>query len=248
MTNPQSDDPPADPSARRPAAARLTVNGAALEADVSGALHWPAGNTLVVSDLHLEKASSYAAQGHLLPPYDTSATLRGLETLVARHRPARVVSLGDSFHDPAAAERLDGAAAERIRALTRDRDWVWICGNHDPAPPEDWGGRVAAELALGPLVFRHEALAAGPCAGEVSGHYHPKASVRVRGRRLTARCFVTDGRRLILPAFGAFTGGLDVRNPAVARLFAEGFVAHLLGRDRVFAFPSTALLEQPAFT
>ena len=231
MTDPQSDDPPA----------RLTVNGAALQADVSGALYWPAQETLTVSDLHLEKASSFAARGHLLPPYDTSATLRGLEALVARFRPARVISLGDSFHDSSAAERLDGAAAERIRGLTRDRDWIWICGNHDPAPPEGWGGRVASELTLGPLTFRHEALARGPVDGEVSGHYHPKASVRVRARRLTARCFVTDGRRLILPAFGAFTGGLDVLNPAIATLFGAGFVAHLLGRDRVFAFPSAAL-------
>ncbi len=241
MTNPQSHGPTDPASAPSDGAAGLTINGARLQADISGALYWPERETLVVSDLHLEKASSFAARGHLLPPYDTSATLRGLEALVARLRPARVVSLGDSFHDPAAAERLDGAAAERIRALTRDRDWIWICGNHDPAPPADWGGRVAPELTLGPLVFRHEALFEGPCEGEVSGHYHPKASVRVRARRLTARCFVTDGRRLILPAFGAFTGGLDVLNPAIARHFAEGFVAHLLGRDRVFAFPSTAL-------
>ena len=241
MTNPHSDDPRNEAPSSPGAAARLAVNGAELRADVSGALHWPAQETLVVSDLHLEKASSFAARGHLLPPYDTSATLRGLEALVARFRPARVVSLGDSFHDPAAAERLDDAAAERIRALTRGRDWIWICGNHDPAPPQDWGGRVLGELTLGPLVFRHQALAEGPFEGEVSGHYHPKASVRVRSRRLTARCFVTDGRRLILPAFGAFTGGLDVLNPAIATLFGAGFVAHLLGRDRVFAFPSAAL-------
>jgi len=242
MTNPQSGDTRPEASPARPnAAARLTVNGADLRADISGALHWPAMETLVVSDLHLEKASFFAARGQLLPPYDTTATLRGLEALVARLRPARVVSLGDSFHDPAAAERLGGAAAERIRTLTRGRDWIWISGNHDPAPPADWGGRIAPELTLGPLVFRHEALPESPVAGEVSGHYHPKASVRVRARRLTARCFVTDGRRLILPAFGAFTGGLDVLNPAIAKLFGAGFVAHLLGRDRVFAFPSAAL-------
>ena len=236
------------PGDRQPAASqgplgetRLLVNGAELRADISGALYWPAKETLVVSDLHLEKASSFAAFGHLLPPYDTAATLRGLEALVARLRPARVVSLGDSFHDPAAAERLHGAAAERIRALTQDRDWIWICGNHDPVPPDDWGGEVAPEFVLGPLVFRHEALVEGACEGEVSGHYHPKASVRVRARRLTARCFVTDGCRLILPAFGAFTGGLDVLNSSIARHFHGGFIAHLLGRDRIFAFPSTAL-------
>ncbi|MDJ0936256.1 MAG: ligase-associated DNA damage response endonuclease PdeM [Kiloniellales bacterium] len=241
MTNPQSHRPRSPASTRPIAAAKLLVNGTELRADISGALYWPAKETLVVSDLHLEKASSFAAFGHLLPPYDTAATLRGLEALVARLRPARVVSLGDSFHDPAAAERLNGAAAERIRALTRNRDWIWICGNHDPLPPKDWGGEVAPELVLGPLIFRHEALVQGPWEGEVSGHYHPKASVRVRARRLTARCFVTDGRRLILPAFGAFTGGLDVLSPSIARHFAGGFIAHLLGRDRIFAFPSAAL-------
>ena len=229
---------PRGPEPRDPA---LTVNGARLHPDLSGALFWPDRSTLVVSDLHLEKASSFAAKGHLLPPYDTADTLHHLQGAILRFRPARVICLGDSFHDGEAPARLDREDAARIRALSADRDWIWIRGNHDPAPPEDWGGRVASELTLGPLTFRHEALAAGPFGGEVSGHYHPKASVRVRARRLTARCFVTDRRRLILPAFGAFTGGLDVLNPAIARHFAAGFVAHLLGRDRVFAFPSAAL-------
>ncbi len=241
MTNPQSGFSHPPSRATSPKGERLVVNGADLRADISGALYWPAMDALVVSDLHLEKASSFAARGHLLPPYDTAATLRGLEALVARLDPARVVSLGDSFHDSAAADRLGRAAAERIRALTRGRDWIWICGNHDPAPPDHWGGEVAPELTLGPLVFRHEAQSEGSWAGEVSGHYHPKASVRVRSRRLTARCFVTDGQRLILPAFGAFTGGLDALSPAIARHFGSGFIAHLLGRDRTFAFPSTAL-------
>lgn len=223
------------------AAPELAVNGVRLRPDLSGALFWPEGSALVVSDLHLEKASSFAANGHLLPPYDTADTLRQLEAAILRFRPARVICLGDSFHDGEAPARLDLQDAARIRALAAGRDWVWICGNHDPEPPVDWGGRVARELTLGALTFRHEAQRQGPGAGEVSGHFHPKASVRVRARRLTARCFVTDGRRLILPAFGAFTGGLDVRDPAIARLFAADFTVHLLGRKRIFAYSSAAL-------
>ena len=233
--------PPSDVRGTKPQVPSLSVNGALLLPDLSGALFWPTQATLVVSDLHLEKASSLAAAGHLLPPYDTADTLHHLEGAISRFRPERVISLGDSFHDVEAAAQLGRAEAARIQALTSGRNWIWICGNHDPNPPQDWGGEVLPELILGPLVFRHEALVQGPWAGEISGHYHPKASVRVRARRLTARCFVTDGQRLILPAFGAFTGGLDVLSPAISRHFDSSFVAHLLGRDRIFAFPSTAL-------
>lgn len=232
---------PSDARGNIPQASCLSVNGAQLLPDLSGALFWPNQATVIVSDLHLEKASSLAASGHLLPPYDTADTLHHLEGAISRFRPERVISLGDSFHSVEAAARLGRVEASRIQALTSGCDWIWICGNHDPLPPKDWGGEIAPELVLGPLVFRHEALVQGPWEGEVSGHYHPKASVRVRARRLTARCFVTDGRRLILPAFGAFTGGLDVLSPSIARHFAGGFIAHLLGRDRIFAFPSAAL-------
>ena len=224
-----------------PAVPELAVNGVRLRPDLSGALYWPEGSALIVSDLHLEKASSFAANGHLLPPYDTADTLRQLEAAILRFRPARVICLGDSFHDGGAPARLAPQDAARIQALASEHDWIWICGNHDPEPPDDWGGRVAGELSLGALTFRHEARRRGPWDGEVSGHFHPKASVRVRARRLTARCFVTDGRRLILPAFGAFTGGLDVRDPAIARLFGKGFTVHILGRNRIFAYSSAAL-------
>jgi DNA ligase-associated metallophosphoesterase len=223
-----------------PAAAPLRVNGQSLVPDLSGALWWPARRTLVVADLHLEKGSSFAARGQFLPPYDTAATLRLLEEAVARLRPERLIALGDSFHDRAAAERVPPAERARVRAMTAALEWVWIAGNHDPEPPADWGGAVHAELPLESLVFRHEAEAQRP-AGEVSGHFHPKASVRVRGRRVSARCFVTDGRRLILPSFGAYTGGLDVLDPAVSRLFPQGFTAHLLGRRKLVAYPAAAL-------
>lgn len=220
---------------------RLLVNGVALQADVSGALLWPERRLAVVADLHFEKSTAFAARGRLLPPYDTAATLDKLEGVVARHAVERVICLGDSFHDGGAAQRLDPLQAARLKGLLARLEWTWIAGNHDPAPPEDWGGTVAAEVTLGALTFRHEAepVARG---GEVSGHFHPKASVSLRGRRITAPCFVTDGRRLILPAFGAFTGGLDVLDPAIAGLFAKGFQATLLGRSGLFAFPRQALV------
>lgn len=219
----------------------LFVNGARLLADRSGALLWPERRTLIVADLHLEKGSAFAAKGQLLPPYDTAATLAGLGEAAERHGAERVVCLGDSFHDGEAAERLSEADGATIRALTRRYDWIWICGNHDPAPPAEWGGRVEPELVVGALLMRHEAKPLVTAPGEVSGHFHPKAAVTVRSRRLTSRCFVTDGRRIVLPAFGAYTGGLNVLDPAVSGLFPRGFEVHLLGRESVFAFPRGAL-------
>ena len=223
------------------AAAEITVNGAKLVGGLDGALFWPERKTLVVADLHLEKGSSYAAGGQLLPPYDTAATLGRLETALARHRPERVICLGDSFHDAGAAERLSGRDGETIRRLTASCEWIWICGNHDPAPPEDWGGRVADDVTLGPLLFRHEPDPHRQVTGEVCGHFHPTAAVKVRSKRLSGRCFVTDGRRLVLPAFGAYTGGLNVLDPAIAGLFVYKFQVRLLGRQKIFAFPRAAL-------
>ncbi|WP_340117173.1 ligase-associated DNA damage response endonuclease PdeM [Pelagibius sp. 7325] len=220
---------------------RLLVNGVALQADVSGALIWHDRRLAVVADLHFEKATAFAQRGQFLPPYDTAATLDKLETVIARHGVEQVICLGDSFHDGEAAGRLDPAQAARIRGLTARLAWTWIAGNHDPAPPADWGGAVAEEITLGALTFRHEAVAESR-GGEISGHYHPKAAVVVRGRRISAPCFVTDGRRLILPAFGAFTGGLSVLDPAIAALFKKGFRATLLGRNGLFAFPKHALV------
>lgn len=217
------------------------INGAALVADASGALYWPAQAMLVVADLHLEKGSGFAQRhGTLLPPYDSAATLQALEGAIGRYAPARVLCLGDSFHDGDAAARLGPAETDRLRGLTARVDWLWIAGNHDPAPPAGLGGRIEACVAIGPLVFRHEAES-GPRSGEISGHFHPKASVATRGRRISARCFVEDGKRMILPAFGAYTGGLDVRDPAIRQHFGRSFMAHVIGRDRVHRFDSGQL-------
>jgi DNA ligase-associated metallophosphoesterase len=222
----------------------LRVNGVDLIADLSGALWWPARATLVVADLHLEKGSSFAAAGSLLPPYDTDATLDRLGAAITRLAPARVIALGDSFHDGDAASRIAPATAARLGALVGATEWIWIAGNHDPSPAGPWGGAVRDELTEGALRFRHAADQAAP-HGEVSGHFHPKATLQLRARRLSARCFVTDGRRLVLPAFGAYAGGLDVFAPPLRALFRGGFEAFLLGPSRVIAVGHERLQRKP---
>ena len=219
----------------------IVINGAELVADATGALYWPARATLIVADLHLEKGSGFAQRhGTLLPPYDSAETLGTLARAIGRYAPARVLCLGDSFHDRHAPSRLSAEDSKGLRALVGSLEWTWIAGNHDPAPPEELGGQVEAVVAIGPLVFRHEAEV-GTRTGEISGHFHPKAGVATRGRRVSARCFVEDGKRLILPAFGAYTGGLDVRDPAIRQHFGRSFAAHVIGRDRVHRFASTQL-------
>jgi len=213
---------------------RVTVADVAFVADFSGALFWEEQRLLVVSDLHLEKGSSFAARGVLLPPYDTVATLSRLAAVIARHDPSQVIALGDSFHDRCAHERLSEADRETLSALQARRNWIWIAGNHDPALPADLGGVVATEVAIGPIVFRHEPTGA---SGEIAGHLHPKARVPTRGRSIERRCFASDGERAVMPAFGAFTGGLSIRDAAFARIFGSpGFMAHVLGDNRVHAF------------
>ncbi|MFM9844582.1 MAG: ligase-associated DNA damage response endonuclease PdeM [Dongiaceae bacterium] len=229
-----------EPASRR-AGIGWRLNGVELWLDIAGALFVPAISLLAVADLHFEKGSRMAQQrGNLLPPYDTRATLATLAELLEAYKPRRVVCLGDSFHDGEAAERLHGEDSHKLASLTALRDWIWICGNHDPEPPARFGGRVMHELAAGPLLFRHEAKA-GATRGEISGHFHPKFGANVRGRRVGGRCFVADMRRLILPAFGAYTGGLDVGDPAIAGLFPRGARALVLGRDRIHSVGLAAL-------
>lgn len=219
----------------------LTVAGVALVADPAGALYEPASSALTVADLHLEKGSSFAQRGQFLPPYDTAATLARLARLVAIYQPRVVIALGDSFHDRGGASRLGEADRQALSALQRGRDWIWIAGNHDPEPPAGCGGEALAEMALGPLTLRHEP-SAGAAHGEIAGHLHPVAKVAVRGRGLRRRCFAADGARIVLPAFGAYAGGLNVRDVAFSRLFAAGaFTAWMLGDAGVYAIAGHGL-------
>jgi DNA ligase-associated metallophosphoesterase len=215
----------------------VTIAGVTLIADLSGALFWEEQRLLVVSDLHLEKGSSFAARGVLLPPYDTVATLGRLGAVIARYDPRTLIALGDSFHDRSAHGRLSVPDREAIVALQARRDWIWIAGNHDPALPDDLGGTVAGEVAVGPIVFRHQPTGA---VGEIAGHLHPKARVATRGRAVERRCFAADGERVVMPAFGAYTGGLSIRDEAFSKIFQTlGFMAHVLGDRRLHAIAAS---------
>jgi DNA ligase-associated metallophosphoesterase len=217
-----------EPSARL---ATLDIAGVTFVADISGALFWEDEGLLVVSDLHLEKGSSFAARGVLLPPYDTVATLSRLAAVIARHDPRMVIALGDSFHDRTAHDRLSPPDREAIAAMQARRDWIWISGNHDPALSADLGGVVASEVSMGPIAFRHEPTGA---PGEIAGHLHPKARVSTRGRSMERRCFACDGERAVMPAFGAYAGGLSIRDAAFSKIFqAAAFMAHVLGDGRL---------------
>lgn len=221
----------------------MIVNGVTLTALASGALWWSERAILIVADLHLEKGSAFARSGQFLPPYDSAETLRRLAGDIAAFGPKGVIALGDSFHDAGGPARLGAADREALACLVKAVDWLWIAGNHDPSPSGPWGGRVAGESVIGPLVFRHEALPGPPGAvrGEISGHFHPKAAVRTRARRIQARCFVEDGLRLILPAYGAYAGGLDVRDPAISGLLKRDFDVHLLSARGPVTLPRARL-------
>jgi DNA ligase-associated metallophosphoesterase len=225
-------------AARGRAVHEITVAGTTLVADPAGALYWPDEKLLAVADLHLEKGSAFAARGVLLPPYDTTATLARLAKLIEYYSPGLVVALGDSFDDGGGPARMPEISRAALAALQRGRDWLWLAGNHDPDPPQGVGGRVAAELAIGGLTFRHQPSPHG-ADGEIAGHLHPSARVAQRGRGVARRCFAADARRIVMPAFGAYAGGLNIRDRAFVALFgALSFTAHLLGAGRLYAIPA----------
>ncbi len=220
----------------------LGVCGISLVADLAGAISWPDERILVVADLHLEKGSSFAARGMLLPPYDTAATLGLLGDVIARHAPRLVIALGDSFHDGGAPARVMPQDRATLAGLQHGRDWLWIAGNHDPDPAQNIGGAFAESLSLGPLTFRHEPTR-GVADGEIAGHLHPSARVTRRGRSVTRKCFAANGRRMILPAFGAYAGGLNIRDRAFIDVFgALAFTAHLIGERRLYTFAAVRCL------
>jgi DNA ligase-associated metallophosphoesterase len=219
----------------------FTFRGHDLVLDPAGALFWPARATLVVADLHLEKGAAFARRGALLPPYDTHATLARLEGLVRRWGPETVVSLGDGFHDRQGPGEISAELFDRLATLTRAVRWVWITGNHDPSVAVALGGAAVPELVLDGIVLRH---APSGEEGEIAGHLHPKARVRTRRRTLARACFATDGARLLLPALGCFSGGLNVLDEAISGMFPTGFDAYLLGDERVFRFPHHVLSSE----
>lgn len=228
--------PPARPGF--PSTAALAIHGADLVLDLAGIVYWPDERALVVADLHFEKGSSFARRGMLLPPYDTAATLARLAGVIAHYAPRLVIALGDSFHDGGGPARVSPPDRTALAELQRERDWVWIAGNHDPDPAKEIGGAFARSLSLGPLTFRHEPTR-GPADGEIAGHLHPLARVSRRGHVVARKCFAADGRRMIMPAFGAYAGGLDIRDRAFADVFgAHDFTAHLIGKRRLYAFPA----------
>ena len=224
----------------RPAApSRASLAGMDAVLDPTGALYWPQEDLLVVSDLHLETGSSYARTGQMLPPYDTGITLAALSAAFARHRPSRVISLGDTFHDPFGAERLGPDDRALLDALTRMADFVWVTGNHEHDGAAALGGTVCDSIEIRGTVFRHIPSEAPGPGREVAGHLHPAVRVTVRGRTIKRRCFVGCDRRLVMPAMGCLTGGLPITDPAFAPLWPSGGRrVHLLGRHQVLALPA----------
>jgi uncharacterized protein len=202
----------------------------------NGALWWPSTSTLLVADLHLEKGSFFASHGQMLPPYDSIETLSQLAHSIEEYKPRRVICLGDSFHDPLAFERLHAETRLHLRRLTRETEWTWITGNHDPAIADDLGGKSLAETTLENIILRHEAVP-GEMTAEISGHYHPKLWLRIRGRMLARRCFAQSPTKLVLPAFGAFTGGFDVTDPKLAAALGTPITAIITSDTGVRRFP-----------
>lgn len=220
----------------------LTIAGHTLKPLVAGAVYWEAENTLLVADLHLEKGAVYAARGMLLPPYDTRATLSRLAKLIAAVDPGRVVALGDSFHRSECADNLVDDDSALLAKLQQGREWYWICGNHDPHLPDSVGGTVCGTLTMSGVVLRHEP-SEEPSGPEIVGHLHPVARISRRGTVVRRRCFATDGNRLVMPAFGAYAGGLNVLHEAFQPLFRwHRLEAWMMGRHAVYPVLGSLLL------
>jgi DNA ligase-associated metallophosphoesterase len=216
----------------------LSFAGHDLMALPEGALYWPARSALLVADLHFEKASWFAARGQMLPPYDSIATLSALAALAERTGAKELWCLGDSFHDSSGCARLPEDARALLERLTARLDWHWITGNHDPVV-ESFGGSIAEEAEVDGLLLRHEADPR-ELRPELSGHFHPKLRVSVRGRLVSRRCFVATGTKLILPAFGALTGGLDAHHPEIVRAVGKRAEALVAVEGKLLRFPLAA--------
>ena len=221
----------------------ISICGKAFRADISGALYWPAEDALIVADLHLEKGSAFASRGQLLPPYDTRETLIRLAEAIDRYDAATVIALGDSLHDPAAADRIDASDLETLRIMQADREWIWVTGNHDPEIAALLGGYVTPDLVVAGLTLRHEPAAA-PVTHEIAGHLHPAARLCMHGYSIRRPCFVGNGLRLVLPAFGSYAGGLNIMDSAFDPLFGVGGVSvWMLGHTGLYPVATRLLRE-----
>ena len=227
-----------NPTPLYPGAAQAELCGQTVWLDPAGAMFLPSESLLVVSDLHFEKGSHYGTRGQFLPPYDTRATLRAVAAAISRYRPARVLSLGDTFHDPQAERRMAPDDRQALKALCEACDWLFVLGNHDPLPPRDFRGEVHEEVTIAGLRFTHE-----PEGGSwnVAGHLHPCAAVSREGRRIRRSSFISDGTRMILPSMGAYTGGLNVLDPAVQEVLGGEMAVYMRGQGRVYRVPPSAL-------
>ena len=223
----------------------ISICGKAFRAHKSGALYWPAEKALIVSDLHLEKGSAFAARGQMLPPYDTRETLRKLAAVIDVYDAETVICLGDSLHDTGAADRMTDTDLETLSILQDDRDWIWITGNHDPKIDRILGGVVRNHLRVVGVTLRHDPLA-GAVTHEIAGHLHPAARLVMNGTALRRPCFVGNGLRLVMPAFGAFTGGLNILDDAFEPLFGnDGMSVWMLGQEGLYPV-ATRLLREDA--
>lgn len=221
----------------------ISIAGTLVGMHDSGALWLPDEYTLIVADLHLEKSSGFARRGLMLPPYDTGATLEKLAEAIDAFEPRRVIALGDSFHDRSGSDRLPAAYRAMLTTLQLGREWIWVTGNHDPIAPVGLCGETAEEVTFAGLVFRHEPLPGKAGFAEVAGHLHTAGRIRRYGRTIRRPCFATDGERLLMPAFGVFTGGLNVLDPAVRAVFPDRrFSAFLLGEGRLYPFTASKLI------
>lgn len=221
----------------------LSICGKSFVAHKSGALYWPAEKALLVADLHLEKASHYAARGQMLPPYDTRETLTKLADAIDVFSAETVICLGDSLHDNGGATRMDDRDLEILKLMQDDREWIWLTGNHDGKMRGAPGGHVRNEISVEGLVLRHEPRL-GPVSHEIAGHLHPAARIVMHGTSLRRPCFISNGLRVVLPAFGAFAGGLNVLDPAFDTLFSnDGFAIWMMGQDGLYPVATRLLRE-----
>jgi len=222
---------------------RVMVSGRVMIADQSGALYWPSEDALIIADMHLEKGSHFACRGQMLPPYDTRATLLALAAAIDKYDAETVIALGDSFHDAEGPVRMAPQDREILAILQEDREWVWVTGNHDPVLPDVIAGEVLDEVVIGGLTLRHEP-AVGPVTHEVAGHLHPAARISLYGHTLRRPCFAGNGRRMILPAFGAYAGGLNVLDAAFEPLFGcDGFNVCMMGHEGLYPVATRLLRE-----